>query len=171
MSVLNANHPRRPAPDRDEPTFLVRVIYRDSAGEIHLDWAADRIKEAVDDAGGTIWVDILDPESKDNASAESLLKDVFEFHPLAIDDALKESHVPRVDDWETYLYLVFHSIDFDPDTDQVRLHELDVFLGPQLPGHLPHRDLELSGARPPEHRARRRAPALQRRRSPPLPLP
>ncbi|MCA1684411.1 MAG: magnesium/cobalt transporter CorA, partial [Planctomycetia bacterium] len=105
------------------------VIHRDSSGEIYLDWPADRIKEAVDDQGGTVWVDIEDPESRDNPAAEALLKGVFGFHPLAIEDALKETHIPKVDDWGDYLYLVFHSIDFDPATSETRLHELDIFLG------------------------------------------
>ena len=34
-----------------------------------------------------------------------------------------------MDDWGEYLYMVFHAIDFDPETDQLRLHELDIFLG------------------------------------------
>src|SRR3954468_21058231 len=106
MSVLQTDHPSRPAPDRRVLAFRVRVIYRDTAGQFHLDWPADRIKEAIDDPGGTVWVDIDDPESKDNPSAEALLKGVFGFHPLAIEDALKETHVPKVDDWESYLYLV-----------------------------------------------------------------
>jgi len=129
MSVLHADPPSPPTFDCVPQAFRVRVIYRDSAGRIHLDYSVDRIKEAVGDAGGTVWVDIEDPGSKDNVSAERLLKDVFGFHPLAIEDALKETHVPRVDDWDSYLYLVFHSIDFDPKTDHIRLHELDIFLG------------------------------------------
>ena len=112
-----------------EPVVRVRVVYRDSAGQIYLDWPADRISEAVDDAGGTIWVDILDPEASPSGLAEGLLRDVFKFHPLAVEDALKETHIPKVDDWGDYLYIVFHSIEFDPGSEHLRLHELDVFLG------------------------------------------
>jgi Mg2+ and Co2+ transporter CorA len=35
------------------------------------------------------------------------------FHPLAVDDALEEAHVPKVDDWEEYLYLALHAVVFD----------------------------------------------------------
>ncbi len=129
MSVIEAEKPKTPASDHDPAKVRVRIVFRDSAGKIHLEWPLDRLKDALDDANGTVWVDIDDPESNDNPAAEAILKDVFGFHALAIEDALKETHVPKVDDWESYLYIVFHSIDFDPETDFIRLHELDVFLG------------------------------------------
>ena len=97
---------------------------------IHLDYPPDRIPEAVADERGTVWVDIEDIEAANNASVEAMLRDVFRFHPLAIEDALQDAHVPRLDDWGGYLYLVVDTIDFDPESDDLRLHELDLFLGP-----------------------------------------
>jgi magnesium transporter len=58
------------------------------------------------------------------------LRDTFGFHPLAIDDALEQSHVPKVDDWGLYMYLVLHAIVFDPLSDEpLTTLELDMFLG------------------------------------------
>jgi magnesium transporter len=122
-----AEEPIPHEPSKPEPR--VRVIYRDGGGSIHLDWPTSRISDAVADEGGTVWVDIEDLESANNASVEEMLHDVFRFHPLAIEDALQDSHVPKLDDWGRYLYLVLDTIDFDPETDNLRLHELDVFLG------------------------------------------
>ncbi len=115
---------------RSEPR--VRVIYRDGAGKLHLDWPTDRIAEAIADAGGTAWVDIEDLAGANNASVEAMLRDVFRFHPLAVEDALQDSHIPKIDDWGGYIYLVVDTIDFDPESDDLRLHELDVFLGPNF---------------------------------------
>jgi magnesium transporter len=115
------------APSGREP--LIRVIFRDGAGEIHHDWPVERIIEAIEEIKGIVWVDIEDCEPAANGQVEVLLRDVFHFHPLAIEDALKDTHVPKVDDWGDYLYIVFHSMDFDPDTDELRLNELDIFLG------------------------------------------
>jgi magnesium transporter len=115
-------HPHAPGP-------VIRVVYRDGAGEIHFRWPLERIGEALDDRSGTSWIDIDDRESNANGEVEALLSSVFHFHPLAIEDALKETHVPRVDDWGEYLYVIFHAIDFDPETDHLRLHEIDIFLG------------------------------------------
>lgn len=125
--------PSGPPPDEQEPAHpepRIRVIYRDGAGTIHLDWPADRIPEAVADGGGTVWIDIEDIEAANNASVEGMLRDVFQFHPLAIEDALQDTHVPKLDDWGGYIYLVVDTIDFDPENDDLRLHELDIFLGP-----------------------------------------
>jgi magnesium transporter len=111
------------------PEPKIRTVYRDGEGTIHHDWPVARIADAIEDRTGVLWVDIEDRESAANGRVEVLLREVFHFHPLAIDDALKDTLVPKVDDWGDYLYLVFHSLDFDPGTDQLRLHELDVFLG------------------------------------------
>ncbi|WP_435016278.1 magnesium/cobalt transporter CorA [Tundrisphaera sp. TA3] len=111
-----------------EPT--IRIIYRDGAGTIHLDWPTAKVAQAVADAGGTAWIDIEGLDSGCAVHVEAMLRDVFRFHPLAIEDALKDTHVPRVDDWGQYLYLVAGTIDFDPEDDSLRLHELDIFLGP-----------------------------------------
>jgi magnesium transporter len=113
---------RGPGPD-------IRVIYRDATGTIHQQWPVERIGDAIEDREGTAWVDIEDDGQADNGAVEALLQSIFHFHPLAIADALKETHIPRVDDWGEYLYVVFHAIDFDPGTDQLRLHEVDIFLG------------------------------------------
>jgi magnesium transporter len=117
----DANAPR--------PLPLVRVVYREGSGLVHLDWPPDQVEQAISDLDGTVWIDIQDIESACNDSVEAMLRDVFHFHPLAIEDALKDTHVPKIDDWNKYLYIVVDTLDFDPETDELRLHELDIFLG------------------------------------------
>jgi magnesium transporter len=118
-------------PEPGSPTSLprIRIVYRDGLGQNHLEWPLEKLETALADAAGTVWIDIEDIESANNASVETMLGDVFHFHPLAIEDALKDTHVPKVDDWGKYLYIVVDTIDFDPETDELRLHELDLFLG------------------------------------------
>ncbi|MGZ3384967.1 MAG: CorA family divalent cation transporter, partial [Isosphaeraceae bacterium] len=107
----------------------LRVVYRDGAGEIHLDWPRERIAQAIADRQGTLWVDIENAESASTREAETLLREDFGFHSLAVEDAIDESHLPKIDDWGEYIYLVFHGTSIDPRTDVLRLHELDIFLG------------------------------------------
>jgi magnesium transporter len=106
----------------------LRVVYRASSGEVQFDWPVDRIAEAVADSQGTLWLDI-DDRGSNATRVEQLLREVFGFHSLAIEDALQESHVPKVDNWERYLYLVFQSVEFDAAELELRLHEVDFFLG------------------------------------------
>ncbi len=121
-----------PVLDRDARAHttgsIVRVIHRSAAGEIDLDWPFDRIGEALADPGSTLWVDIETSES-DLPRIEALLRDVFHFHPLAIEDALSETHVPKLDDWGEYLYLVFQTLECTASNGVLLSHELDLFLG------------------------------------------
>lgn len=117
-----------PAPTRRSSSPRFRIVYREASGRLHLDWPLGELGRAVADAGGCTWVDV-DDRGGDLPAVEALLRDVFGFHPLAIEDALRETNVPKLDDWGDYLYTVFHSIDFNPDTDEMVLNELDVFLG------------------------------------------
>jgi magnesium transporter len=128
MTSLHADPTTKPEEPRT-PEPRLRVVYRDASGTIDFHWPVERIREVIDKPEGTLWLDIEDLESHCNKKVEALLREVFEFHPLAIEDALVDTHIPKVDDWDRYLYMVFHSIDFDPATDHVRTHEIDVFLG------------------------------------------
>ena len=74
-----------------------------------------------------MWVDLVE---EDIQISEHILKDIFGFHPLAVSDALDEQHVPRVDDWSSYLYLVLHAPFISNDSSEpLDTIELDVFLG------------------------------------------
>jgi magnesium transporter len=72
------------------------------------------------------WVDLEDPSEAEAA----LLTEVFHFHPLAIEDTLKDVNHPKVDDYDDYIFMTVHGIRFDAPTDQFFTRELDIFLGP-----------------------------------------
>ncbi len=106
---------------------MIRSLYRSYDERLRTDLRPDEFAMALQDMDGLLWVDFLD-EPPD--ACEPILRDTFGFHPLAVDDALQESHVPKVDDWGQYLYLVLHAVLFDnQDGGHVDTLELDVFLG------------------------------------------
>jgi magnesium transporter len=118
---------------------MVRIIHRRGDGSIDGTLGAGAIAGALEDPAGLLWVDFLDEPDE---SCERILRDVFHFHPLAIDDALRESHVPKLDDWQSYLYVVLHSLAFNPEADgQLSTRELDIFAGPRY--IVTHRDQEI----------------------------
>ena len=53
----------------------------------------------------------------------------FHFHPLAIEDAINDIHLPKIDDYGTYLYLVFHTVALGQEPMDIETEEVDVFLG------------------------------------------
>jgi magnesium transporter len=106
---------------------MIRALYRSRNGDIYTDIHAFQLSEAIRDEEGLLWLDLA---NEPNEGCIPILRDIFGFHPLAIDDALEESHVPKVDDWGRYLYLVLHGIVFDPEEEELlSTHELDIFLG------------------------------------------
>lgn len=106
---------------------MIRSLYYTAQGDLLTDLGIDQFKKALADAEGLLWVDFENTRPEDD---EPILSQVFGFHPLAIDDALQESHVPKVDDWGEYLYIVLHAITL-AKSDQAHLEtqELDIFLG------------------------------------------
>ncbi len=71
-----------------------------------------------------LWVDLEDPNEFESDS----LVEIFNFHPLAIEDCLTDNPHPKVDDYEEYLYLVVHALKLDLE-GELRMVELDIFLG------------------------------------------
>jgi magnesium transporter len=55
----------------------------------------------------------------------------FNFHHLAIADALEQTHAPKIDDWGDYLYLVLNYMHLVKATEpwDTEIDELDIFLG------------------------------------------
>jgi magnesium transporter len=106
---------------------MIRSLHYAPDGQSHADLEPGEIGAALQQPGGLLWVDLAGEPVEDS---RSLLRETFGFHPLAVDDALDEAHVPKVDDWGEYLYLVLHAVVFEPEADEpLHTHELDLFLG------------------------------------------
>jgi magnesium transporter len=106
---------------------MIRSIYFSSEGQLFVDLDPSRFAEAMKDQQGLLWVDF---QAEPNQVSESILLHTFGFHPLAVDDALQETHVPKLDDWEDYLYVALQAVVFDhADGGHFNMLELDGFLG------------------------------------------
>lgn len=106
---------------------MIEVLYRSADGELRRDVPPEDIGQLLQDKDGLLWVNIT---AEPVESARPLLHDVFGFHPLAIDDALVETHIPKIDDWIDYVYVVLHGAIFDgSEDDKIDTLELDIFLG------------------------------------------
>jgi len=105
---------------------MIRAFYCSGSGQVTIDLPSTDWRTALHDQTGVLWVDF---SAEPLATVEPPLRDTFGFHVLAIDDALRETHVPKIDDWGDYIYAVVHSVIFDPKSLALRTHELDIFLG------------------------------------------
>jgi magnesium transporter len=104
---------------------MIRAIYFSKEETLRTDLDVMEIAFLLQDMEGLLWVDFQgNPPEKD----KEILSETFGFHPLAVDDALEEAHVPKIDDWGKYLYIVLHAV-FAGENHEVDTLELDVFLG------------------------------------------
>ncbi len=71
------------------------------------------------------WLDISDPKDRD---MEFLAKK-YKFHHLALEDCLSFSQRPKIDEYDGYLFIVFHLPKYIKETFRTVANEIDVFLG------------------------------------------
>jgi magnesium transporter len=105
---------------------MIRSLYRTQDGNFRTDLKPDEIGAALQDAHGLLWLDLA---SEPPEVCEPILRETFGFHHLAIEDALQQSHVPKMDDWTDYLLVVLHAVALNRDNAQLDSLELDAFLG------------------------------------------
>lgn len=64
------------------------------------------LPDLLKDKHAVLWVDLESP----TPGEIELLSQAFGFHPLAIEDCLAETHLPKVDDFGDYIFLILHGI-------------------------------------------------------------
>jgi magnesium transporter len=106
---------------------MIRSLYFEPGKTIRKNIPPGEFPRLVRNRRSLLWVDFVDEPAE---SCLPILQE-FGFHPLAIDDALQETHVPKLDDWDDYLYIVLNCINIHRNGDEwdTRVDELDVFLG------------------------------------------
>lgn len=88
------------------------------------DLEIDALRLVRSDRGLFLWIDLSDPTPDE---IKNILEGVFSFHPLAIEDCVTPSDVPKLEDYEDYLFLVMHAVDFTR-TEKFTTTELNLFL-------------------------------------------
>jgi magnesium transporter len=77
-------------------------------------------------SGAFIWVDLARP----SVLEALVLSDTFQFHRLAVEDAMSERQYPKAEAYDGYLYVVLHGINFQHGEQCFGTHDVDFFLGP-----------------------------------------
>lgn len=106
---------------------MIRTLYYFPGLSIRKDIPPQEFPELIQNPRGLLWVDFT---SEPPESCLPILES-FGFHPLAIDDALQETHVPKLDDWGEYLYIALNYMNVNQNRRgwETDVDELDVFLG------------------------------------------
>jgi len=106
---------------------LIRSLYYTTGKPVRTDIPPAEFPRLLRDRRGLLWVDFM---SEPTEIAEPILRN-FGFHPLAIDDALRETHTPKIDDWGDYIYIVLNVMNYKREHGvfESEIDELDIFLG------------------------------------------
>ena len=112
---------------------MLTVFTRSGDGRAVVSADAEQLAVAFHDPATQFWVDFTAPTEADFA----LLKDLFGFHPLAIEDVIHDVQRPKLESYamvgdklkQDYFFLVIHGPDLDPDPNHLfQTTELDIFL-------------------------------------------
>lgn len=97
------------------------VAYKD--GKKIADVAREEIHAYLARNDCIVWVAVRDPEPHELDQ----LEEEFDLHPLAIEDARHGHQRPKFEEYGDSLFFVMHMI--EPDGDDLRVGEVDIFIG------------------------------------------
>lgn len=99
------------------------AVYSTTACQPPTTAAASALPSLLSSEGVVIWVDMLGPDQDD----QKLLREVFKFHPLAIEDTYNQRQRPKVEEYDDVLFSILNAIHYqDGDAE---FAEIDTFIG------------------------------------------
>jgi magnesium transporter len=107
---------------------------RGPSGEV-VERLVPRIAEL--SANGLTWIHVDQPGPLEAA----MLADRFGFHELDVEDILSKRQRPKIDEYESYLFIVLHFPFYDKTVQRLNAAELDIFIGPDFLITLPNVEL------------------------------
>ena len=98
-------------------------LYR--AGKLVLeDFPVDDISEHLKDEGACVWLDYCDPTAAELATIVA----EFQLHPLAVEDAISERQRPKLDRYDSHLFLSAYAVKLDTESGELCTREIGAFI-------------------------------------------
>ncbi|WP_394850739.1 magnesium/cobalt transporter CorA [Pendulispora brunnea] len=83
--------------------------------------------------GRMLWIDLGESDkTKDRAAVDELLTGEFNLHPLVLEDIWEDRALPKIEDFEAYLYVLVHGVRMRADKNvhaEIELLEVDIVIG------------------------------------------
>ena len=93
-------------------------------GDIQTTRSAADVRAALAE-GKIFWLEL---EERTDETSE-LLADTFQIHPLVIEDIWGDRSQPKIEDFDSYLYVIVHGVKHSSTVEDIELVELDLVLG------------------------------------------
>lgn len=100
-------------------------LYSDGALKTR-DFPVERISDHIVEEGCTVWADFVSPTKEDLAAIEEELG----LHELAVEDAIHDSQRPKLDRYDTHLFLAAYGVNLDLETGVLNTSEVKAFITP-----------------------------------------
>jgi magnesium transporter len=98
-------------------------VYRNGVLEAEGFPVAD-ISDRLAEPGTVVWLDLCVPDQDDLAA----VSEEFGLHPLAVEDAIHQHQRPKLDRYQTHLFLSTYAVGLDTASGELQTSEVAVFL-------------------------------------------
>jgi magnesium transporter len=106
-------------------TIVDCAVYKDGerrAGDLEVQEAYEHCAK---DNSAWVWIGLHQPTEEEF----DRVKDEFELHPLAVEDAIKAHQRPKLDEYGDILFLVLKPARYHDDVEEVEFGEILIFMG------------------------------------------
>ncbi len=98
-------------------------LYREGK-VVSEDFPVGDISEFLGEPGTCVWLDYCSPTSEELAS----IVEEFHLHPLAVEDAVTDHERPKLDRYDSHLFLSAYAVELDSATGILSASEIDAFV-------------------------------------------
>jgi len=102
---------------------MFEILYND--GELTKSLTLEELKKIFPVTSGILWIDLFAPTQDE---IKTILVDLFNFHPLTVEDCGVFIDHPKIDDYNSYLFGAFHSMVYHCEESRVATWEVDFFI-------------------------------------------
>ena len=107
----------------------VDLMVLDASRRLREDVGLDELPDFLADKDSLVWCDIYSIQGGQNGPYGRLLREVFGFDELTVEDCFTRSHLPKVDVYEDYLFVALFSFHLSEKTRRVQTVEVDMYVG------------------------------------------
>ena len=105
-------------------------LYRKDTDKVEDCFTRDELPGLLADETNLVWVDLRGESPEELDITKDVLKNVFKFHHLTIEDCLETRNQPKIEGFPDYLYFIVHGVKPDQTTStNFVTKELDGYLG------------------------------------------
>ena len=107
----------------------VNLVVMEGSGKPRTDLGLEELPYLLSDPEVLVWCDISSTQGGQNGPYGRLLREVFGFDELTIEDCFTKSHLPKVDFYDDYLFMALFSFHLSEKTRRVQTIEVDMYIG------------------------------------------